>query len=207
MKKGKFIVIDGMDGSGKTTELRLLKKEARLRGALFTYEPGGTSRAEKIRRALLTHKAGKRDAVSDFFLFWAARAAHVEEAIAPALAKGKHVISDRFDSSTFAFQVVAEQRKDLENAFWACRKAVLGKHAPDAYIILDMSPQAALVRRKRDRSKALTTFDKQSLAYHARVRAGFRKFKPGAKVYFIDGSGSPEVTHAKVWYVVKRILG
>lgn len=205
MKRGKFIVIDGMDGSGKTTELKLLEKEARLRGALFTYEPGGTPRSEQIRKVLLTHKAGKRNAVTDFFLFWAARAAHMEEAIAPALAKGKTVISDRFDSSTYAFQVAAEQRKDLEPVFWACREAIVGKNTPDAYIILDISPEAGLRRRKVG-AKAMTTFDKQSLAYHARVRAGFKKFKPDSKVYFIDGSGSPEMTHAKVWYLVKRIL-
>ncbi len=207
MKRGKFIVIDGLDGSGKTTEMRLLKKEARLKGALFTCEPGGTPRAEKIRTALLTHEAGKRDPVSDFFLFWAARAAHMREAIAPALAKGKTVITDRFDSSTYAFQVVAEERKDLDGIFWACRKAVLGVNVPDAYIILDMAPEDALARRKRDRSKAMTSFDKQKMAYHRRVRAGFKKFKPGTKIYFIDSSESPEITHAKVWYVVKKILG
>ena len=206
MKKGKFIVIDGMDGSGKTTEVKLLKKQLAGRPTFFTYEPGGTPHAEKIRKVLLTHKSGERDVLTDFFLFWAARSAHVAEAIAPALAKGKTVISDRFDSSTFAFQVSAEKRSGLEATFWACRKAVLGKNAPDAYIILDTSPEVAVRRRISDKSKTLTTFDKQSLAYHRRVRAGFRKFKPGSKVYFVDSDCSVEETHAKVWYIVKRIL-
>lgn len=196
-----------MDGSGKTTELRFLKKELRGRRAVFTYEPGGTPRAEKIRKTLLTHKAGKRNPTTDFFLFWAARAAHMQELIAPALNRDKVVISDRFDSSTYAFQIAAEGRADLEEAFWACRKAVVGKNIPDAYIFLDMSPEAALRRRRADKSKVMTSFDKQKLAYHKRVRAGFKKFKPGTKVYFIDASRTPEAVHADVWRVVKRILG
>lgn len=207
MRRGKFIVIDGMDGSGKTTEVTLLKKELRGRAVLFTCEPGGTPRAEKIRKTLLTHKAGKRHALTDFFLFWAARAAHMEESIAPALAKGKVVISDRFDSSTYAFQVGAEKRPDLAKAFWACRKAILGKNAPDAYIILDLSPEAAMRRRSRDRSKRLTSFDKQSLAYHTRVRAGFKRFKPGTNVHFVNSDRSPEETHADILAIVKRIVG
>jgi len=207
MKKGTFIVIDGIDGSGKTTELRFLQKELRGRRTLLTSEPGGTPRAEKIRKTLLTHRPGKRDALMDFFLFWAARAAHVGEAIAPALAKGAIVISDRFDSSTFAYQIEAEKRTDLTDAFWACRKAVVGKHAPDAYIILDMDPRIALRRRKDDTSKAMTSFDLQKLAYHKRVRAGFKKFKPGTKIYFVNANRTPEEVHADVWPIVKRVLG
>ncbi len=205
--KGKFIVIDGIDGSGKTTELKLLKRELRGKPAFFTYEPGGTPHAEKIRKVLLTHKAGKRDPLADFFLFWAARAAHMNEAIIPALERGRIVISDRFDSSTYAFQVIAERRSELETAFWACRKAVLGENAPDAYIILDLDPKAAMQYRTRDKSKMLNSFDKQSLAYHERVRAGFKKFKPGAKTYFVDANRSLEEVHADVARIVKRITG
>ena len=196
-----------MDGTGKSTIVRLLKRELGKRLALYTYEPGGTPHAEKIRKVLLTHGAGKRDAVTDFFLFWAARSAHVKEAIIPALQKGKVVISDRFDSSTYAFQVYAEGRKDLERAFWDCRKAVLGKYVPDAYIILDMMPEAAMRRRIKDNSRAVNTFDKQSLAYHARVRAGLKKFKPGSKVYVVNSDRSVKETYADVWRIVKRIVG
>jgi len=179
----------------------------RGRPTFFTYEPGGTPYAEKIRSVLLTHKAGKRNPLTDFFLFWAARAAHMKDAIIPALEKGKVVISDRFDSSTYAFQIGAENHKDLEAAFWASRRAVLGKYVPDAYIILDLSPEIAIERRNRDKSKTLTTFDKQSLAYHTRVRVGFKKFKPGNKVYFVNSNRSAKETHADVYAIVKRIAG
>ncbi|MDP2648610.1 MAG: dTMP kinase [bacterium] len=206
MKKGVFIVIDGMDGSGKSTEVKLLRKDLRGRRALFTHEPGGTPHAEKIRRVLLTHKAGKRDAFTDFFLFWAARSAHVREAIIPALKAGKVVVSDRFDSSTYAFQVRAEKHPELENPFWECRRAVLGKYTPDAYIILDLPAIVSARRRRTDRSKKLTTFDKQKLAYHERVRAGVKKFKPDAKVYSINANRGIEEVHADVRRIVQRLI-
>lgn len=206
MKRGKFIVIDGMDGSGKSTEVRLLKKELGARAGFFTHEPGGTPHAEKIRKILLTHKAGKRDVYTDFFLFWAARAAHVKEAIIPALEKGKLVLTDRFDSSTYAFQVAAEKHPELEAAFWACRKAVLGAHAPDAYIILDLPAEVSAARRRKDKSKTLTNFDKQSIAYHDRVREGFKKFDPGAHVYIVDANRSIEAVHEDIRRLIERIL-
>jgi dTMP kinase len=206
-RKGAFIVIDGIDGSGKSTELRYLKKELRGRSALFTHEPGGTPHAEAIRKALLTHRAGKRDVLSDFFLFLAARAVHVREAVQPALAKGKIVITDRFDSSTFAFQIVAESRKDLADAFWTSRETLLGGQVPDAYIILDLPPELAMKRRRTDTSKRLTSFDTQELAYHRRVRAGFKAFRPvGSKVFVVDASRSPEEVHADVWRIVQRFV-
>ena len=207
MKKGKFIVIDGMDGSGKTTEIRLLKNELKGHSTLFTYEPGGTPHADTIRAVLLSYGTGVRDALTDFFLFWAARASHVEEVVRPALAKGTNVIYDRFDSSTYAFQIGAEEHPELEEAFWACRKAVLGECVPDAYIILDLPPSSAMKRRESDTSKALTVFDTQKLDYHTRARAGYKKFKPDSNVYIVDSSVSAEETHANVWPIVKQILG
>jgi dTMP kinase len=205
MKRGTFIVIDGMDGSGKTTEMKFLKKE--FPHAVFTYEPGGTPRSEKIRRALLTHDAGKRDAVADFFLFWASRATLMQDLVAPALKKGKMVITDRFDSSTYAFQVSAEARKDLEPVFWTCREAIVDGNAPDAYIFLDITPEIALRRRRIDKSKTMTGFDKQKLAYHKRVREGFKKFKPGVKVYVVDADRTPEEVHKDVCHAIRRVFG
>ncbi|MCR4325528.1 MAG: dTMP kinase [Patescibacteria group bacterium] len=206
MKRGVFIVIDGMDGSGKSTEVRLLRKDLRGTPALFTHEPGGTPHAEKIREVLLTHKAGRRDAFMDFFLFWAARVAHMREAIIPALKAGKVVVTDRFDSSTYAFQVRAEKHSELERPFWECRKAVLGKYTPDAYIILDLPAAASARRRRADRSKKLTTFDKQNIRYHERVRAGFKKFKPDSEMHFVNANRDVADVHADVRRIVQRLL-
>src|SRR5262245_37073469 len=103
MKKGLFIVIDGLGGSGKSTQMELLKR--RLPKALFTKEPGGAPRAEKIRSILKEGDGTAPDPMTDFFLFWAARAEHMARLIKPALSKGRTVFSDRFDSSTFAMQI------------------------------------------------------------------------------------------------------
>ena len=104
MSKGKFIVIDGIGGCGKTTHAKLLR--ARMeKDTVLTHEPGGTPIAEKIRKLLLHGLIPTADVATEFFLFWTARAEHMREKIIPALRAGRNVISDRFDSSTFAFQI------------------------------------------------------------------------------------------------------
>ena len=210
MKRGKFVVIDGVDGSGKSTEILLLKKELEKIGAdvLFTDEPGGTPKAEEIRKTLLGSHGNPSTATTDFFLFWAARASHAEQLILPSLRAGKNVISDRFDSSTFAFQVCAEQHPELEGLFYECRKAILSECLPDAYIFLDLPVSEAISRRKSDAGKAMDSFDKKESEYHERVRKGFNKFKPEGKsaVYIIDANRSTEEVHKEVWGIVQKIL-
>src|SRR3989344_7639591 len=120
MQKGKFIVIDGIDGSGKGTQVKLLKR-ALGKNTIFTHEPGGTPKAEAIRKLLLERKKEFSTPLADFLLFWAARADHVEKVILPALRAGKNVITDRFDSSTLAFQICAEQAPELKSLFEECR--------------------------------------------------------------------------------------
>lgn len=210
MRKGQFLVIDGIDGSGKSTEILLLKNELSKIGAdtLFTDEPGGTPKAEEIRKALLGKNSTPSTPSTDFFLFWAARASHVEQAIIPAFRAGRNVISDRFDSSTFAFQVCAEKHLELEDLFYECRKAILSECIPDAYIFLDLPVSEAIARRESDSTKAMDSFDKKGSEYHERVRDGFKKFKPGgkSKVFLVDASRAPEEVHKEVWSIVQKIL-
>lgn len=203
--RGRFIVIDGIDGSGKGTEVRLLKKELKRVPTLFTHEPGGTAKADEIRKVLL--QSGRSSTpLADFFLFWAARASLVGQAILPALLAGRNVISDRFDSSTFAYQIIAEKHPELAKFFNVCRKAVLGKSVPDAYIFLDLPVSVALARRRKD-TKKRDAFDNKPASYHERVREGFKKFKPaGSRVFFVDAGRSPAEVHQEVLGIVKRIL-
>jgi dTMP kinase len=206
MRKGKFIVIDGVDGSGKGTQIALLKRKFGKR-VLFTHEPGGTKLAEEIRTVLLARKRAGTTPLTDFFLFWAARASHVENTIKPALARGRSIICDRFDSSTFAFQVEGEQQPELKKIFYECRSAIVGNSAPDCYIILDIPARAAMKRRRSDSHNPATPFDMKSSAYHERVRRGFKKFKPaGSKVFFVDANHSPEAVHKEIWRIVERAL-
>ena len=211
MKLGKLIVIDGVDGSGKSTEILFLKKELAKAGssAIFTDEPGGTPKAEEIRKVLLGKTGAASTPRTDFFLFWAARASHIEQLILPALRAGRNVISDRFDSSTFAFQVCAEKHPELEVLFYECRKTILSECIPNAYIFLDLPVDEAIARRKNDRSKLADSFDRKGREYHERVREGFRKFKPGEKseVFLVDANRRPEQVHKEVWSIVRRTLG
>lgn len=132
----------------------------------------------------------------------------MEQLIIPALRAGKNIISDRFDSSTFAFQVCAEQHPELEDLFYECRKAVLGEYVPDAYIFLDLPADEAIKRRKGDATKAMDSFDKKNSGYHERVRVGFKKFRPGGKseVFLVDASRTSEEVHKEVWSIGSNIF-
>ncbi|MDO8561853.1 MAG: dTMP kinase, partial [bacterium] len=146
----------------------------------------------------------------------------VEKVILPALRAGKTVITDRFDSSTFAFQVYAERFPESESLFEECRKIVMHKCMPDAYIILDLPADVAQKRRSANPVKKEVFFDEKPLAYHKRARLGFKKFARGrrllpsapsalsclrhAKVFFVDANRRPEEVHEDIMNIVHKQL-
>lgn len=209
--KGKFIVIDGMDGSGKGTQIGKLKERFEGRGITFTFtrEPGGTPKAEEIREILLSAKGPQSNAICDFFLFWAARGSHIEDVVEPARKQGRHVICDRYDSSTYAFQLYGEQSPSwLWNMFDEVRLALPAeKYEPDAYIVLDLPPSMAFERLKKDAKNKQTKFDVKPLAFHKRVRKGLNMFSQRyGTVHLVDASRSPKQVHEDVWKIVSEIL-
>lgn len=204
--KGRFFVIDGLGGLGKSTQIELLKKRLGAK-AVFTHEPGGTPHAEKLRTFLRAVDGPEPAPLMDFFLFWAARADHVVKKIAPAVRAGKIVVSDRFDSSTFAMQVRGDENKGWEKFFWECRKYTLGKTEPDAYILIDGSVELARSRRG-DRSKTEDRFDERADAYQNRIRKGYLEFakKMGKRAYVVGAACTPEELHEKVWTIVAKVI-
>lgn len=176
--EGQLIILDGPDGSGKGTQVGLLKEyfENEGREVLFTHEPGDTPLGTIIRRLLLGQQHDDPFSVeAQFFLFWVARSEWLAKIVTPALTKGQIVISDRGDSSTYAYQVCAEQQEILSSLFFATRDKIMGGISP-RYIIIDIPVEVAIDRMRKDDSRQMSYFDKKPREYHERVRQGFRVF-------------------------------
>ncbi|HQT82850.1 MAG TPA: dTMP kinase [Candidatus Paceibacterota bacterium] len=170
---------------------------------VFTREPGGTPFAEEIRKLLVDNPlAGKSTALNNFFLFWAAREELQENFVLPALQSGKHVFSDRGDSSTYAFQLCGEENEQLLPAFTYMRQLVFAdsirRRKPDLYVIFDLPAEVARERALRDANRKQSHFDNRDIGYYERVRNGFKKFAKLAPVEFIDAARAPEEVHRAV---------
>jgi dTMP kinase len=205
-KKGYFIVLDGGDGSGKTT---LLERAAEYYGneVVFTREPGGSPYAEEIRNLIVDSSNAKQaDAETMFALFWASRADHLKNTIIPALSSGKIVISSRFDSSTYAYQNVAQGAGHLKKLFWVVRDHFLGEYKPDVYVYLDLDSKIGLARKKVQVGKKMDHFEKRNIEFHEALRLGYKEFFANKdhdiKSVIIDATKSKD----EVWEVFMGIL-
>lgn len=177
LEKGGLIVLDGGEGCGKSTLESSLKELYRDK-IVVTREPGGSHYAEEIRKIILESPNAKQaNADTMFHLFWAARADHLKNIIIPAVQAGKIVICGRFDSSTFAYQIVAQGAKYLEELFWRTREHILkgGKYEPDVYVYLDLDPEIGLARKKIGDCEK-NHFDERELKFHQDLRTGFKQF-------------------------------
>ena len=202
MKKGKFIVVDSGEGAGKTTQIKRAKDLYGDR-AIFTREPGGSPYAEEIRNLILNSgNAGQADAKTMFALFWAARADHLKNTILPALKKGKIVICDRFDSSTFAYQIVAQGARELEKFFWQMRDFYLGDVKPDLYIYFDIDSKIGLSRKHVQGPSEINHFETRKIDFHNALRNGFKEFIKHVPHKIIDASKPID----EVWNDFKDVL-
>lgn len=205
----KYVVFDGMDGSGKGTQIDLLKKELGDR-VVFTREPGGTPFAEEIRRLVRDNPlAAQSTPLNNFLLFWAAREEVMHSFVMPTLRSGKHVFSDRGDSSTFAFQIFGEENHELLDLFLRLRQKFVfaadkERREPDLYIVFDLPAGVARERVMRADRGEMNHFDVRDLAYYQRVRDGFLKFAgyPYYPVRFIDATKTPERVHREVQMIL-----
>ena len=202
MKKGKFIVLDSGEGAGKTLQLNKAKEYFGDK-ILITREPGGSPYAEEIRKLILNSENAKNaDAKTLFALFWAARADHLDKTIKPALSLGKTVITDRFDSSTFSYQIVAQGARELESLFWQIRDVFLGECKPDLYIYMDLDPVVGLARKSGQGVEEQNHFEAKKIDFHNLQREGCKEFMKKVPHEVIDASKSIE----EVWEEFKRII-
>jgi len=213
--RGRFITFEGPEGSGKSTQIRLLG--ARLRSAgrevLETQEPGGTPIGVQIRHVLLDSKNRELCPTDELRLMSAMRAQNVDEFILPALSAGRTVLSDRFTDSTLVYQGVgrglgADLVYELDRI--ACRGLV-----PDLTLLIDIDAETGLTRahhrsaRSEDyETRSETRIEDQDVSFHRRVRDAYRQLAAdeSARVKLIDGSQTREAVAEQVWQAVEPLL-
>ncbi|MFP4304031.1 MAG: dTMP kinase [Rhodosalinus sp.] len=190
--KGRFITFEGIDGSGKSTQARLLAERLRTQGreVTLTREPGGSPGAEEIRDLLLTGAPDRWSAETEILLFTAARRDHLERRIAPALAAGQVVICDRFADSTRVYQ--GATRGDLRGLVDQLHGLMIGRE-PDLTLLIDIDPDTGW-RRAKARPGAEARFEDFGAELQARLRAGFLALAEEApeRIRVIDGRGSAD---------------
>lgn len=196
---GRFISLEGGEGTGKSTQLRRLAARLRANGheVIETREPGGTPGAEAIRKLLVEGDAGRWSPAVEALLMNAARADHVERLIRPALARGAWVLSDRYADSTLVYQGVAGAL--AEESLRTLHGFATGGVWPDLTLILDL-PEADGLARAAARAGGEGRFEAKGAAYHAAVRAGFRARAAAepARCRLIDASGTPDEVEARI---------
>ena len=202
-----FIAIEGMDGSGKSTQIELLRQyfEQRHQEAVITREPGGTDIGEQIREILLRPENQAMAARTEALLYAASRAQHVAELIEPTLAAGKIVISDRYVVSSYVYQGIA-RGLGLEAVERINQFAINGR-VPDLTIFLFVSQEQALRRKKAQ--KELDRLEAESMAFHAKVNQGFRQL---AESYpyprmIIGADAAPAQVHAEIRQRLEQEFG
>jgi len=210
--KGLFITLEGPDGSGKSTQARILAERLRREGydVLETVEPGGTPIGQQIRRILLDSANQELRAIPELLLMFAARAQNVEQSILPALREGKIVVSDRFTDSSIAYQGAARGlgwETVLEVDRIACHGLV-----PDLTLCVDIDTETGLSRaHSRNRTSSgpnEARFDEHAVEFHHKVRDAYHELarrEPG-RVRLIDGHGTEGEIAARVWEEVQPIV-
>jgi dTMP kinase len=224
-RRGKFITFEGLDGTGKSTQMRKLAAALRAAGCkvVETREPGGTPTGEKIRRVLLDSKTDGLSALAEIALMFASRAQHIAEVIQPALERGEIVLCDRFTDSTEAYQGYG--RKLGSGNVLKLHHILCGDLEPDLTILLNVDPRRSVARaRQRNRRAAQAArasskariaqhtdenrFEQETSGFFSLVREGYEKItaREPHRVAAIEASGTPSETHRRVMEVVRRKL-
>jgi dTMP kinase len=206
MAQGLFITFEGIDGSGKSSQARLLADHLKTVGhdCLLTREPGGSEGAEEIRRLLVEGNPDRWSAETEILLFTAARRDHLEKTIEPALTAGKTVVSDRFADSTRVYQGAA--RADLRGVVDQLHSLMIGRE-PDLTFIIDMDPKTALARGLA-RQSGEDRFEDLGLGFQQKLRAGFLALAQDfpARCHVIDGDRDMDVIAAEITAIAKKAL-
>ncbi|MBI3811125.1 MAG: dTMP kinase [Nitrospirae bacterium] len=204
--RGLFITFEGTEGSGKSTQIRILARRLTRLGhaVVITREPGGTRFGEQIRKILLSVRNHGLDPRAELFLYLASRTQHLEEVILPALKKGKVVLCDRFSDATLAYQGFGRrlEMKIVRNAVDYAAKGI----SPDLTLLLDLDVRVGLARvRERGRSNRL---DREKHEFHERVRRGYLRLARmnRKRIRIVKASRDPAAVARDIQTIVDRRL-
>jgi dTMP kinase len=206
----KFFVFEGGEGSGKSDKSKFAVEHLKSEGrdVVWTFEPGGSEYGKKIRELIFHELGGQADAETLFGLFWAARRDHMKKLVIPALERGAIVICDRFDASTFAYQICGQEQRQLENLFWQMRDHYVGSWEPAMYIYCDVEIPTGLARAKSRVGKT-THFDDREVTFHERVKNGYSEFfgsLPSHRSVVIDANGSMEDARRETLQILNKAI-
>jgi len=203
IKKEKLIVFEGGDGAGKGACLTYVREQLGEDAFVYTREPGGSDIGNEIRALLLEKEMSPE---TELLLFFADRVEHMKRVIEPALSQGKHVLSDRFALSTYAYQVAGREHPELEALYRELYARTVSLYIEPYYIYLDIDPAIALERVVGERGTTKTRFDTETVAFHTRVRAAYHKelsAMPKERYAIIDASQPFSVVRDSVFQTVR----
>ena len=202
---GKFITLEGIEGSGKSVQLHLLEEELKKRKVRFliTQQPGGTPFGKEVRQILLQREGAQREPTAELLLYLADRYQHLKEVIEPSLTQGLHVLCDRYHDATLAYQGHA---RGLGFPMVDQLAKILALRIPDLTLVLDLEVEVGLkrarARNQKENSETWGRFEAEDLDFHRRVREGYQLLvqREPDRVLPVDASGTPEE-------VFKKLLG
>ncbi|MDB9818517.1 dTMP kinase [Pelagibacterales bacterium] len=203
MRYKKFITFEGGEGSGKSTQIKLLaKKIAETSSVCVTREPGGTTSAEEIRKLLVRGKADKWSSVSELLLLFAARKDHIDKLILPALSSNKWVLCDRFVDSTYVYQGMCG--KTSLDVIKKIEKIVIGQFKPELTFLINIDPKVGIQRSKRPGNKDLR-YENMDIKFHNKIYKSYLNLASLNKrrIFMIDGSKTISDIENEIWNKVK----
>jgi dTMP kinase len=214
--RGKFITFEGLDGSGKSTQVEKLARSLRAHelSVTITREPGGTTTGERIREVLLHSATSGLSPLTEMALMFASRAQHIHEVILPALAEGRIVLCDRFTDSTEAYQ--GGGRKLGTKAVLQMHEILCGNLQPDLTILLDNEVAFSVERARRRNRKHKSgrsekdegRFEQENRVFFGRVRHAYLAIaaREPQRVHVVNARGTPSETHAVIMELVRKKL-
>jgi len=204
MIKGKFITIEGCEGTGKSTQIKLLEKNLKKKIKIkSTREPGGSFGAEQIRKLIFKSKRQNWSPITEALLHISARSDHLEKIIKPNLKKGIWVICDRFRDSTIAYQGYGNGLK--LNVLEIMQDSIFNKFHANLTIILDMDANKC-IRRVKKRKFGLQKYEKMNINFHKKIRNGFLKIaeKNKKRCYVLNSDENEIVINKKILEIINK---